>query len=141
MNEEFPELLSKLRKEAKLTNIQLAEEANVSRSLIPGLQSGKRCVGEYQARKLGNALGLTGAELEDFIFSGINRCTEKVLVEAKPYPAKLLNLLARQLRRAGIAPEMVSSCMIEEDAQKCVVEIKLVDGKDAHIETKLQCAA
>lgn len=141
MNSEFPQLLSKLRCEAKLTNIQLAELAPVPRSLIPGLQSGKRCVGEYQARKLGVALGLTGKELDDFIFSGIDRCTEKVLLEAQPYPAKLLNLLARQLRRAGIGPEKIDGCLVNEDAKQCKVGIVLADGTQVQIETKLEVAA
>ena len=138
MKNEFPQLLSKLRREAKLTNIQLSELAPVSRSLIPGLQSGKRCVGEYQARKLGVALGLEGQHLVDFIYSGINRSKEKVLVEALPYPAELLNLLARQLRKAGVGPELVSECMVEEDAYLCTVGIILTDGTEARLETKLE---
>ena len=137
----FPQLLSRLRQDARFTNVQLAEEANVSPSLVPGLQSGKRCVGEYQARKLGVALGLSGKDLDDFIFAGIDRCTEKVLVEAQPYPAKLLNLLARQLRRAGIGPEKISDCLVAEDAVQCKVGIVLADGTQAHLETKLEVAA
>jgi len=141
MKNEFPQLLSKLRRDAKLTNIQLSELAPVSRSLIPGLQSGKRCVGEYQARKLGLALGLEGKQLDDFIFSGINRSKEKVLVEALPYPAELLNLLARQLRRSGIGPDIVSECMVDEDAYVCTVALLLTDGTEARLETKLELAA
>jgi len=138
MKNEFPKLLSKLRRMAKLTNIQLSELAPVSRSLIPGLQSGKRCVGEFQARKLGVALGLEGKQLDDFIFSGINRSKEKVLVEALPYPAELLNLLARQLRKAGVGPELISECMVEEDAYLCTVGIILTNGTEARLETKLE---
>ena len=104
MQNNFSTTLSVLRRRAALTNIQLADRAHVSRSIIPGLQSGKRCVGEFQARKIGAALQLEGKELEAFIFCGINRCTEKILKQAQAYPAELLNLLALQLRRAGILP-------------------------------------
>ena len=137
MVNDFPNLLSRLRRSAKLTNIQLAEEANVSRSLIPGLQSGKRCVGEYQAKKLGVALGLDGKELIDFIFCGINRCSEKVLQESQPYPAELLNLLARQLNLAGVQAEKISNCVVTEDSSMNRVAIYLMDGTRATIETKL----
>lgn len=141
INERFSELLSRLRRKAKLTNVQLAELAKVSRSLIPGLQSGKRRVGEYQARKLGVALGLTGDALDSFIFAAINGCTEKVLQDSLAYPAELLNLLARQLRLAGIQPEQVRGCVAEEGAQESEAEIFLKDGRQVRLETKLALAA
>jgi len=141
MKEQFSELLSKLRKQARLTNIQLAELADVSRSLIPGLQSGKRRIGEYQARKLGAALGLTGKVLEDFVYAAINTCTEKVLEESKAYPAELLNVAAKQLRMAGIEPHQVHQCIISEDKQESHVSIMLRDGTKAQLETKIALAA
>ena len=137
MVNDFPHLLSRLRRNAKLTNVQLAEEANVSRSLIPGLQSGKRVVGEFQAKKLGVALGLEGKELDDFVFCGINRCSEKVLQDSQPYPAELLNLLARQMKIAGVKPDNVSRCVVTEDASVSRAAIYLMDGTHATIETKL----
>ncbi len=141
MNEPFSTLLSRLRRQAKLTNIELAQQANVSRSLIPGLQSGKRCVGEYQARKLGTALGLTGDALDTFILRAIDECTEKVLKESLPYPAPLLNLLARQLRTAGIQPDQVSGCDVVEDHDEAEATIHLQDGRKVRLETKLALAA
>jgi len=137
MKNNFPQLLSKLRRKACLTNVQLSELAPVSRSLIGGLQSGKRVAGEYQVKKLGIALGLEGAELNAFIFSGINRCSEKVLQDSQPYPAELLNLLARQLKLAGVSPDKISSCVVIEDASLCNVAIYLMDGTQAIIETTL----
>ncbi|MFZ4441582.1 MAG: hypothetical protein ACOYOS_24500 [Syntrophales bacterium] len=137
MKNNFPQLLSKLRRKASLTNVQLSELAPVSRSLIGGLQSGKRVAGEYQAKKLGIALGLEGAELDAFIFSGINRCSEKVLQDSQPYPAELLNLLARQLKLAGVSPDKISNCVVIEDASLCNAAIYLIDGTQAIIETTL----
>lgn len=137
----FPQLLTQLRLKAGFTNVALAEEAKVSPSLVPGLQSGRRCVGEYQARKLGVALGLSGKDLDAFIFSGIDRCSEKVLMEAQPYPTQLLNLLARQLRRAGVGPEKISRCLVDEDAGQCVVGLTLADGTKAQLQTRLELAS
>jgi len=141
MNNDFPILLSTLRKKARLTNLELAEEANVSRSLIPGLQSGKRCVGEHQARKLGAALGLTGSELEQFIFTAIDRCTEKVLKDLQDYPAELINLIALQLRQAGITPDAMSTCSVRVNNDESEAAITLNNGKRVVLETKLELAA
>jgi hypothetical protein len=98
-------------------------------------------VGEYQARKLGAALGLTGKELDNFVYKAINGCTEKVLQEAKSYPAELLNLLARQLRHAGIPPDEVHSCIVSENTRRAKVAITLNNGRKAELETKLALAA
>jgi len=141
MRNDFPILLSTLRKKARLTNIELAEEANVPRSLIPSLQSGKRCVGEYQARKLGGALHLEGKDLEDFVFCAIDRCTEKVLKELQDYPAELINMLVLQLREAGITPEVMSACRVTVDGSESEAAIVLNDGKRVVLETKLELAA
>jgi len=136
MKNEFPVLLTSLRTKANLTNEQLAGLANVPRSLIGGLQSGRRRIGEMQATRIGKALGLQGQPLDEFIYEAINQCSEKVLVESKDYPAELLNLLARQLRLAGIYPELVSQC--EVSANK--VALSLNNGKHAWMETSLMVA-
>ena len=141
MNEPFSTLLSRLRRNAKLTNIELAQQARVSRSLIPGLQSGKRRIGEYQARKLGVALGLAGDALDEFILRAIDECSEKLLRASLPYPAPLLNLLARQLRTAGIEPDQVSECVVIEDSDEAEATIHLNDGRTVRLETKLALAA
>ena len=98
-------------------------------------------IGECQASKIGAALQLEGKELESFIFCGINRCTEKILKQAQAYPAELLNLLALQLRRAGILPEHVSACVVDEDATQCVVGVLLADGSKMHLKTILEVDA
>ena len=141
MKNDFPQRLSRLRRAAKLTNLELSELAPVSRSLIPGLQSGKRCVGPFQATKLGVALGLTGKELDSFIYSGINRSTEQVLLESQAYPAELLNVIAKQLKLAGISPDRIDDCVVEQGADTSTVGITLTDGSQAHLETKLELAA
>jgi len=141
MKNQFPILLSTLRKKARFTNRELAEEADVPRSLIPSLQSGRRCVGEYQARKLGAALRLSGTELEDFVISAIDRCTEKVLKDVEDYPAQLINLLGLQLKKAGIQPESLSECSVNLNKDGCEVAIKLNDGSCVVLEMKLELAA
>jgi len=141
MKNDFPNLLSTLRKQARLTNRELAEEANVSRSLIPSLQTGRRCVGEYQARKLAGALGLEGKDLEQFVFCAIDRCTEKVLKDLQGYPAELINLVALQLKQAGITPESMGECRVKVDEDESGADIILNDGKHLVLETKLELAA
>jgi hypothetical protein len=141
MINEFPNLLTTLRKKARFTNIELAEVADVPRSLIPSLQSGKRCVGEYQARKLGAALGLQGKDLEDFVFCAIDRCTEKVLKDLQDYPAPLLNLVALQLRNAGVTPDAMRACSVTVNRSESEAAIVLNDGTRMVIGTKLEVAA
>lgn len=141
MNEQFSTMLSRLRRNANLTNLELAEQAQVSRSLIPGLQSGKRRIAQHQATKIGKALGLEDDALERFVFSAINNCSKKLLNESLAYPAELLNLLARQLRLAGIQPEQVDGCVVEEGREESEVAIRLKDGRQARLETKLALAA
>ena len=128
----FSEQLSNLRIEAQLTNQELADKASVPASLIGGLQSGKRRIGEYQARKIGKALNLTGADLESFIYDAINNCSEKVLEESKGYPAELLNLLARILKHAGIAPQHISNCTMNEAG----ADILLTNGSKGKLVTQ-----
>jgi len=129
----FSEQLSTLRQDAQLTNQELADDARVPASLIAGLQSGKRRIGEYQARKIGVALGLCGGDLERFIYDAINNCSEKVLEESKGYPAELLNLLARQLRLAGVLPNNVTGWNVQKNA----ADLVLSNGGKAHLETVL----
>jgi len=129
----FSEQLSILRQDAQLTNQELADDAAVPASLIAGLQSGKRRIGEYQARKIGVALNLDGQALESFIYDAINNCSEKVLEESKGYPAELLNLLARQLRSAGVLPNNVTGWNVQKNA----ADLVLSNGGKAHLETVL----
>jgi transcriptional regulator with XRE-family HTH domain len=140
MNEPLSSQLSRLRKTACLTNEQLATRAGVPRSLIAGLQSGKRRIGELQARKIGNALRLSGDVLEEFVMLAINNCSEKVLQESRSYPAELLNILARQLRKAGILPEQIGGCIIGGDECEQDVTVLLKAGGKAIIQTHLRCA-
>ena len=133
MNEDFADTLTRLRRAAGLTNVKLSERAAVPCSLIAGLQSGKRRVGELQARRIGQALGLKGGELDAFIFHAINQCTEKVLSVSRGYPAELLNRLALLLRKAGILPDQVHGCQVIGDD----LALKLADGQQFKLETKL----
>lgn len=133
MKNEFSELLTRLRAQANLTTVELAELADVPRSLISGLENRTRRIGEIQATRLGKALGLSGGELYEFIYLAINTCTEKVLSESKGYPAEVLNLLAHELRAAGILPEQVNACAVNG----ANVSLLLENGKQATLEAKL----
>jgi transcriptional regulator with XRE-family HTH domain len=133
MNNTFSSHLQQLRKNATLTNRELADLADVPESLISGLQNNNRRVGEYQARKIGLALKLEGAALDDFIYEAINTCTEKVLDAFVGYPAELLNLLASQLRKAGILPETIYDYTVSDGD----VSLTLTDGKKATLLTQL----
>lgn len=140
MNVQFSSQLHKLRTDAKLTNLELARLAGVPESLISGLQNGNRRVGEYQARKIGRALKLTGNELEQFVYTAINTCTEKVLGDAKAYPSQLLNLVALQLHRAGISADSIFDCDISGNPYGQDVTLMLGGGKTATLKTQLLCA-
>ncbi len=129
---DFSQKLSNLRQQANLTNQELADLAHVPASLIAGLQSGKRQIGEYQARKIGKALNLNGRALEEFVYAAIDNCTEKVLKAFVPYPAELLNLLARILNHAGIGPQHISHCMINAEG----ADIILSNGSKAKLVTQ-----
>jgi hypothetical protein len=136
----FSQTLQALRASAKLTNHELARLADVPASLISGLQHDNRRVGEYQARKIGTALRLSGDALEQFIYDAISGCTEKVLNEAKQYPAQLLNLLAVQLSRAGIPADSIQHFNILGDEHSHDINFTLGSGKTATLRTQLVCA-
>jgi len=136
MKNAFPELLIRLRKQSNLTTLELAELADVPRSLISGLENNTRRIGEMQATRLGTALGLDGQELQEFIYLAINTCTEKVLVESKGYPSEIINLVTRQLRQAGILPEQVDA--YEVDGSN--ISLLLNNGREAKVETRLAYA-
>ena len=136
MKNAFPELLIRLRKQSNLTTLELAELADVPRSLISGLENNTRRIGEMQATRLGTALGLDGQELQEFIYLAINTCTEKVLVESKGYPSEIINLVTRQLRQAGILPEQVDA--YEVDGSN--ISLLLNNGRGAKVETRLAYA-
>ena len=108
-----------------------ARVAGVPTSLISGLENGYRRLGEYQALKIGRALKLSDDELEAFVFSAIDTCTEKVLQEAKAYPSLLLNHLPLQLRKAGMEAQAIHDSTVNG----LDVILTLADGKRA----TLQC--
>lgn len=133
----FSHYLTQLRTSAGLSNRDLAARADVPHSFVAGLQAGSRRVGEIQARKIGLALGLNGETLEEFVLLGVDTCTEKVLNEAKGYPASLLNLIATQLRSAGIFPELLSRCVIQPADNGQHISLHLHNGQTAHLMTEL----
>ena len=139
-NAEFGKQLSSLRQKLGLSVRELAEHAKVPRSLIAGLQVGSRRIGEYQARKIGLALNLKDSALDAFVLSAINTCTKKVLEEAKDYPSSFINMVARQLRLAGILPKDLSNFQITRDSTQHVLKLYLQDGKCAQLTSILTTA-
>jgi transcriptional regulator with XRE-family HTH domain len=139
-NAEFGKKLSSLRQKEGLTVRALAEDAKVPHSLIAGLQTGSRRVGEYQARKIGVALNLKDGALDSFILAAINTCTEKVLEESKGYPASFLNMITRQLRLAGILPKDLSKFQITRGGTEHILKLYLQDGKCAQLSSILTIA-
>ena len=140
VTEQFGDKLSRLRKDAGLTNRGLAVSASVPSSLIAGLQSGHRRVGEFQAHKIGNALGLDGSELEAFVMEAVNTCTEKVLSESKDYPSLFLNFIAKQLRASGIMPNDLCGFQMIQSTEGQSLRMLLDDGRIAELHSKLRYA-
>lgn len=131
--------LQTLRNNARLTNRELARLADVPESTISGLQNGNRRIGEVQARKLAMAFHFTGNDLEQFVLDAIDTCSEKVLNESKPYPARLLNLLAVQLHRAGIEAASIRHFTVSGSEKEHDVAIVLNNGTKATLKTQLVC--
>jgi transcriptional regulator with XRE-family HTH domain len=133
--ETFGNRLNTLRKQRNLTVHQLAKLAGVHKSLISGLNTDSRVIGEYNARKIGNALQLDGNELDNFIYLAINQCSEKILEQYKGCPAEVLNLVGDILAKAGIAPNRIKACVRKpSDAD---ATLYLDDGKAALINVEV----
>lgn len=129
-----------MRKDRGLTNRSLAMRASVPSSLIAGLQAGSRSVGELQARKIGKALALVGPELESFVLEAVSTCTDRVLSEAKDYPALFLNFIAKQLRTAGIAPKDLCHFQLIQSDHGQSLRMRLDGGRMAEIHSTLTYA-
>jgi transcriptional regulator with XRE-family HTH domain len=133
----FSERLKNMRANAKLTNRGLARLAKVPESLISGLQNEKRRVGELQASRIGEALGLAGNGLKDFVCQAINTCTQRLLHEAKAYPAEVINFLPQQLKDAGISAESIFRCTVDGDSTQQSLTIWLSGDRQAVLRTEL----
>ena len=139
MTTHFSDVLAELRHKAGLTNKQLAEKAGVPRSLIAGLQSGKRRVGEKNARQIAQALNLEGEDLLEFIFMAIDTSTVKVLKDVQGYPAQLINAVGWLLRQSGILPDSVMACTNPDPASGNLT-LTLEAGRTARLSTKVLLA-
>ena len=108
----FKDLLISKRKALGLTSKELSKQSSVSESLLSGLQSGNRRIGEKQASRIASALGLKKQEKSDFIFMAMNESTQRLLESSKSYPVEVLNSLPGLLRNKGVLPENINSARI-----------------------------
>ena len=108
----FKDLLISKRKALGLTSKELSKQSSVSESLLSGLQSGNRRIGEKQASRIASALGLKEQEKSDFIFMAMNESTQRLLESSKSYPVDVLNSLPGLLRNKGVLPENINSARI-----------------------------
>ena len=134
----FGNKLNNLKIARGLSSVELARKSGISEGLLSGLIHDQRVIGEYTARKIGNALQLVGIELEEFIYSAINNCSEKVLESSKHYPAELINLVACKLQERGIAPDEINRCVRNE--KNADAALTLNDGSEAKIRLELAFA-
>ena len=121
---QFKDLLKSKRKELGLTSKELSKQAAVSESLLSGLQSGNRRIGEKQASRIASALGLMEQERSDFIFMAMNESRQRILASSKAYPVEILNSLPGLLRNKGVLPENINSARIFDS----LLEISLESG-------------
>jgi len=131
--ENFGNKLNDIRHKRSLTVKQLSERARVPASLISGLQTNNRSVGENNARKIGKALELTDDALQDFVYLAINHASDKVLHQHSSYPAEVLNLVAVRLRGLGISPDQIAHCIRDPRYADTTADAALVltDGTTA----------
>ena len=137
METSFGNTLNTLRKQRQLTVHELAKLAGVHQSLISGLNTDSRVIGEFNARKIGKALQLDGDELESFIYMAINNCSEKVLDEYQGYPAEVLNLIADRLATAGIVPACIRMCVRKPESSDADAALYLDNGTAALINVEV----
>ena len=138
MNNTFGNKLNSLKIARGLSSVELARRAGISEGLLSGLIHDQRVIGEYAANKIGKALQLTPDELEEFVYSAINNCSEKVLESSKQYPAELINLVSCKLQERGIAPDEINRCVRNEKDADAALFLK--DGRQATISLELAFA-
>ncbi len=120
----FKDLLISKRKALGLTSKELSKQSSVSESLLSGLQSGNRRIGEKQASRIASALGLKEQEKSDFIFMAMNESTQRLLESSKSYPVEVLNSLPGLLRNKGVLPENINGARLFD----AFLEISLESG-------------
>jgi transcriptional regulator with XRE-family HTH domain len=122
---QFKDLIKNKRTELNLTSKELSKLSRVSESLLSGLQSGTRRIGEKQAYRIASALGLEEDEHCKFVFAAMNESTQRLLESSRSYPVEILNFLPTLLRNRGIPPDSIlNSSALEER-----IEISLSNGK------------
>jgi transcriptional regulator with XRE-family HTH domain len=103
------------RKALYLSGKELSKRACVPETLVSGLQNDSRKIGEVQATRIGKALGLSGNELQEFVYVALNESKGRLLNSSKIYCAEILNYLPNLIATHGIgAEEIVDAVILEE---------------------------
>ena len=93
--------------------------ARVPETLVSGLQNDSRKIGEVQATRIGKALGLSGNELQEFVYVALNESKGRLLNSSKIYCAEILNYLPNLIAINGIrASGMGKAVSLQPDFQK-----------------------
>jgi len=130
----FKDLLISKRKALRLTSKELSKQSSVSESLLSGLQTGNRRIGEKQASRIASGLGLLGDEHSDFVFMAMNESSQRLLESSKSYSVEILNSLPVLLGNTGISPERISGASIFDR----FLEIRLHSGDVLRVYTDLR---
>jgi Helix-turn-helix. len=134
------EELRKRRQKLNLSIRGFAETAGLPYSLIAGLETGHRRIGETSIRKLIRALNLNRHEADHFLSMFLALSKSRVLARTKEYPPQVINTLAEKLlREAKIHPDQISACMTEpQGSPRADLMLTLKDGRVVLIDFKFR---
>jgi transcriptional regulator with XRE-family HTH domain len=116
-----------------------AEKAGLPYSLVAGLETGHRRIGEKSVRKLISALNLRGAESDHFLNLFLAAGAQRVLAQTRQYPPEIVNVLAQKLSdQAQIPPELITACTRRITKKGPDLVITLKDGQTVFVYIKIR---
>src|SRR5437868_2695252 len=96
------EELRSRRKELGLSIRELGKKADLPYSLIAGLETGHRRIGEKSARKIIAALKLKGRAADHLLGQFLRLTKQRVLEGTREYPPEIINVLAQKLGESHV---------------------------------------
>jgi len=121
------------RKALYLSGKELSKRACVPETLVSGLQNDSRKIGEVQATRIGKALGLSGNELQEFVYVALNESKGRLLNSSKIYCAEILNYLLNLIATHGIGAEEIVDAVILEEG----IALTLENGSTATVSARV----